>query len=216
MSAKVKICGLSTPDTMDAALNAGADYVGLVFFPKSPRNVDLTVARTLAAMASGVADVVALTVDADDAMIMQIATEVGPDFIQLHGTEGPSRVADVAERANVRTIKSVEVASRDDAAVARDYHGVADLILFDAKPPKGAALPGGNGLAFDWSAISEVAAEVDFLLAGGLNPANVAEAIRVTGAPIVDVSSGVERAPGVKDPDLIRAFVAAAKAAPRA
>lgn len=216
MSARVKICGLSTPDTMDAALNAGADYVGLVFFPKSPRNVDVTVARKLAAMASGVADVVALTVDADDALIMQIATEVGPDFIQLHGREPPARVADVAGRANVRTIKSVEVASRDDAAVARNYDGVADLILFDAKPPKGAVLPGGNGLAFDWSAISEVAAEVDFLLAGGLNPDNVAEAIRVTGAPIVDVSSGVERAPGIKDPDLIRAFVAAAKAAPPA
>ena len=212
---RVKICGLSTLETMEAALQAGAEYVGLVFFAKSPRNVGLSRARDLANMASGEAEVVALVVDADDRMIDEIVGEVGPDIIQLHGSETPERVAEIADRTATRTMKAIKVATREDARVALDYKGIADLILFDAKPPPGAVLPGGNGLAFDWTAIEEVARKVPFMLSGGLTPGNVAEAIRVTGAPAVDVSSGVESAPGVKDVALIHAFVAAAKSASR-
>lgn len=208
---KVKICGLSTPETMDVALEAGADYVGLVHFPKSPRHVSLEAARDLAARASGRAEIVLLLVNPDDALVGQAAALVGPDIVQLHGSETPDRVREVGEKFGARTMKAVSVATREDAAVALAYKGAADLILFDAKPPKEAVLPGGNALAFDWTALEAVAGEVDFMLAGGLNPHNVAEAIRVTGAPRVDVSSGVESAPGVKDAELIRAFIAAAK-----
>lgn len=212
VSAQVKICGLSTPEAMAAALEAGADYVGLVFFPPSPRHVEIGVARELAMMASGTADVVALVVDPDDALVGRIAAELGPDMIQLHGHETPERVMAVGEMAATRTMKAVAVADRADAQRALDYRAAADMILFDAKPPKEAVLPGGNGLAFDWAAIAEVAGQVDYMLSGGLTPGNVAEAIRVTGTRAVDVSSGVESAPGVKDPALISAFIAAAKA----
>lgn len=215
MTVKVKICGLSSPETMEAALEAGADYVGLVFFPPSPRNVGLAVARELSLMASGTADVVALVVDPTDELVGKIAAELGPDLIQLHGHETPERVVAVAEMAATRTMKAVSVVDADDAEKALDFKGAADLILFDAKPPKGAVLPGGNGLAFDWTAIRDVADRVDYMLSGGLTPETVGEAIQVTGAPAVDVSSGVESAPGVKDPARIKAFVREAKAAVR-
>ena len=213
MATAVKICGLSTPETMEAALEAGADYVGLVFFEKSPRHVSMKVARDLANLASGTSDVVALLVNPDDRLVSEIAAEIGPDLIQLHGSETPERVGEIAAAAGTRTMKAVAVQKKEDAAVALDYKGIADLILFDAKPPTDAVLPGGNGLAFDWTAIEAVAADVDYMLSGGLTPENAPEAIRVTGAPAVDVSSGVESAPGIKDPGLIRAFVKAAKAA---
>lgn len=211
MTTGVKICGLSTPETMAAALDAGADYVGLVFFPKSPRNVSFEAAKALAAQASGRAEVVVLTVDADDALIGKIAAEIGPDIVQLHGSETPDRVLEVGRACGARTMKAIKVETRCDAQGALAYRGAADLILFDAKPPKDAVLPGGNGLAFDWTAIEAVAAEVDFMLSGGLTPENVREAIGFTRAPAVDVSSGVEAAPGVKDAALIRAFIEAAK-----
>lgn len=213
MGAQVKVCGISTPETMAVALEAGADFVGLVFFPPSPRNVELPLARELALMASGTADVVALLVDPDDAMVGRIAAELGPDVIQLHGRETPERVFSIGEMAATRTMKSVAVSDRADAQRALDYKSAADLILFDAKAPKDGVLPGGNGLSFDWTAIADVAGQVDYMLAGGLTPDNVAEAIAVTGAPAVDVSSGVESAPGIKDPLLIRAFIEAVRGA---
>ncbi|MEM7777687.1 MAG: phosphoribosylanthranilate isomerase [Pseudomonadota bacterium] len=209
--ARVKICGLSTAETMEIALDAGADFVGLVFFPKSPRNVSIAQARSLAEQASGRAEIVALVVDPADELVGQIAAQVGPDVIQLHGAETPDRVREIGRKTGARTMKAIKVATRADAAAAFAYRDGADLILFDAKPPPGAELPGGNGLAFDWTALSEVAAEVDYMLSGGLNPENVRLAIEVTGAPAVDVSSGVESTPGVKDAARIRAFIAAAK-----
>ncbi|MDX2159117.1 MAG: phosphoribosylanthranilate isomerase [Hyphomicrobiaceae bacterium] len=213
MPTKVKICGLRTPDTMAVALEAGADYVGLVLFPPSPRNVSLEQARELAAPARGRARIVALVVDADDASIARIVAELMPDLLQLHGNEGPQRVAAVRARSGLPVIKAIKVATAADAAMALRFTDVADLILFDARPPEGADRPGGHGATFDWRALDGVRHKVPFMLSGGLNPLNVADAIRATGAPAVDVSSGVESRPGVKEPALIRAFIAAAKAA---
>ncbi|MEO1694652.1 MAG: phosphoribosylanthranilate isomerase [Pseudomonadota bacterium] len=210
MGVDVKICGIITPAIMTAALDAGADYVGLVFFPKSPRHVDLTTAAKLAEMASGTADVVALMVDPTDAQVAEIATQIGPDVIQLHGSETPERVAEVRQSSGARVMKAIAVASAADAARAHDYAEASDLILFDAKPPTGSDLPGGNGVGFDWSLLDAVRGEVDYMLSGGLTPETVADAIAATGCGAVDVSSGVESAPGVKDADLIRAFIAAA------
>lgn len=212
MSAEVKICGLSTPETVDAAIAAGADMIGLVFFPKSPRNVSLEQAAALAARARGRARVVALVVDADDAALQNIAAKVGPDLIQAHGAESPARVAEIARLTGKPVIKAIRVKDEADIGAAADFSAVASLILYDAKAPEtlGNALPGGNGHAFDWGLL-EGEKRPAFMLAGGLTPENVAEAIRVTGAPIVDVSSGVESAPGIKDISLIRKFVEAAK-----
>jgi phosphoribosylanthranilate isomerase len=211
---EVKICGLSRPDTMDAALEAGADYVGLVFYEPSPRNVGLEQAETLAAQARGRAAIVALTVNAPDALLRDIARRVRPDFIQAHGEETPERVREIAEITATPVIKAVKVQGAPDVEGARAYAGVADLILYDAMAPEAlaGALPGGNGVAFDWSLLNGNSGG-RFLLSGGLNPANVAEAIRVTGAPVVDVSSGVESTPGVKQPALIRKFIEAARSA---
>jgi phosphoribosylanthranilate isomerase len=210
--AEVKICGLSTPDTMQAALEAGADFVGLVFYPKSPRNVSLEKAAALAAQARGQAHIVALTVDADDALIEQIAREVKPDWLQLHGYETPQRMKAVRALSGSKLIKAFRIASSDDLAPVTSFDGAADLILFDAKAPEDLvnALPGGNGLAFDWRLLGN--GQGRFMLSGGLNPDNVARAIEVTQAPIVDVSSGVESSPGVKGVNLIRKFIEAAKA----
>lgn len=212
MAVEVKICGLSTPETVGAAVSAGADLIGLVFFPKSPRNVTLDQAAALAALARGRSKVVALVVDADDALLMQIAETVQPDFIQAHGSETPERVAEIERLTGKPVIKAIRVKDAGDIADATAFSAVASLILYDAKAPEtlGNALPGGNGHAFDWGLL-EGEAKPAFMLAGGLNPENVAEAIRVTGAPIVDVSSGVESAPGVKDVHLIRKFIEAAK-----
>jgi phosphoribosylanthranilate isomerase len=207
---RVKICGLSTPDTMQAALDAGADFVGLVFFAKSPRNVSMAKAAALADLARGHAEVVTLTVDADDELLRTIASEVRPDFIQAHGHETPERVRELKDLTDIQVIKAAAVATRADVAATSVYDGVVDLMLYDAKPPPGATLPGGNGVAFDWTILKD--APTPYMLAGGLTPDNVAQAIAVTKAQIVDVSSGVESAPGVKDVTLIRKFIEAAKA----
>ena len=214
MPVEVKICGLSTPETVDQAVAAGADFIGLVFFPKSPRNVSLPQAAALAARARGKSRIVALVVNADDALLTAIARTVDPDFIQAHGSETPERVAEIGRLTGKPVIKAIQVKDAGDIASGVDYSRVASLILYDAKAPEtlGSALPGGNGHAFDWGLL-EGARRPAFMLAGGLNPENVAEAIRVTGAPVVDVSSGVESAPGVKDIGLIRKFIEAAKAA---
>ncbi len=196
---------------MRAALDAGADDVGLVFFDKSPRNVSLAEAAALADIARGRARIVVLSVDADDALLAGIVAQVRPGLLQLQGNEAPGRVGDIKSRWGVPVMKAIGVASRADAERALDYADAADTILFDAKPPKDASLPGGNGLGFDWAMIAHVADRTPWMLAGGLTSGNVAEAIRVTGATAVDVSSGVETSPGVKDAGLIRAFLAAAK-----
>ena len=214
MSVKVKICGVRSVRALDAALEAGADYIGLVFYPPSPRHVDVETARTLSDRVRGRVRSVALLVDPDDAEVRRVVEAVQPDLIQLHGSESPQRVRAVRALAGCPVVKAVKVDTEADAQAARDYDGAADLVLYDAKEQADAtnALPGGNGVPFDWEALTGVAKRGDFVLSGGLTPENVADAIRLTGAPMVDVSSGVERAPGEKDPELIRRFVAAAKA----
>lgn len=207
---RVKICGLSTADTMLAALDAGADFVGLVFFAKSPRNVSVKQAVALADLARGRAEIVTLVVDADDALLREIAGEVRPDFIQAHGKETVSRIVEIKELTDLSVIKACSVATVTDVKATADYDGVVDLMLYDAKAPAG-GLPGGNGLSFDWRILKGV--PHPYMLAGGLTPENVAEAVRVTGAEIVDVSSGVESAPGVKNAARIAKFIEAAKAA---
>jgi phosphoribosylanthranilate isomerase len=213
MSVKAKICGIKTAAAMDAALDAGAYYAGLVFYAKSPRNVDLATAERLAERARGRAEIVALVVDADDRLLADIVAAVNPTMFQLHGKETPERVAEVSALTKRPVIKAIAVASKADALHVLDYKLAADLVLFDAKPPKGADLPGGNGVAFDWSLITEAKEKAAYMLSGGLTPDNVAEAIRQTGAYNVDVSSGVESAPGVKDAELIRRFLHAVNTA---
>jgi phosphoribosylanthranilate isomerase len=212
MSVEVKICGLSTPETVDAALDSGADYAGLVFFDGSPRNVTLETASRLAARARGRAKVVTLVVDAADSLLIAIRDEVKPDFIQAHGSETPERVAEMARLTSLPVIKAVKIAVASDLEVVKDFEGRAAMMLFDAKAPQ-EALPGGNGLSFDWRLLRGARPERPWMLAGGLTPENVATAISLTGAPIVDVSSGVESVPGRKDETLIRKFIEAAKAA---
>lgn len=213
MTTEAKICGINTPEALTAALDGGADYVGFVFFKASPRHLDIADARSLANAARGKAKIVALTVDADDAALDEIVRVVAPDFLQLHGSETPERVADVKARFGREIIKAIPVRTSDDAALANTYTKVADLILFDAKAPSGATRPGGHGQVFDWAILDAVARDIPFMLSGGLNPDNVREAMRVTRPRAVDVSSGVETAPGVKDVDLIRRFLHAVKTA---
>lgn len=208
---RVKICGLSTPETVAAAADAGAAYVGFVFFEKSPRNVSFEQARTLAVeVPIGVAKV-ALTVNADDEMLNQLTQTVPLDLIQLHGSETPKRVTEVRALTGLPVMKAVGIASAEDVEALDAYAEVADQLLVDAKPAPEGALPGGNGIFFDWRLISNRRWSVPWMLAGGLTPDNLAEAIRLTGARQVDVSSGVESAPGVKDVDAIRAFIKAAQ-----
>ncbi len=209
---RVKICGLRTPAEVTAVARAGAAYAGFVFFAKSPRNVTLPEAR-LAALAAppGLAKV-ALTVDADDATLDAIVEAVPLDLLQLHGHESPDRVAQVRARYGLPVMKAIGLADADDLPAIFEYSTVADQILIDAKPPRGADLPGGNGLAFDWRLLAGRRWMRPWMLAGGLTAENVAEAVRLTGARQVDVSSGVESAPGVKDAARIAAFVAAANA----
>lgn len=213
MSVRVKICGIRDEAGLFATMEARADLVGFVFFPPSPRNVSIEDAVPLVNYIRGLAASVALVVDADDALIDRIATEVAPDMFQLHGNETPERVEAVKARTGRPVMKAIKVGSREDAAGALAYAGVADLILFDARPPKDATRPGGHGTTFDWSLLDDVSGRVPYMLSGGLTPDNVAEAIRATGAAAVDVSSGVEDAPGVKSPELIRRFVQRAKSA---
>jgi phosphoribosylanthranilate isomerase len=213
MNPVVKICGLSTALTLDAALEADADMVGFVFFSKSPRHIDWATARTLGRQVQGRAKIVALSVDADDDTLKRIVEALSPDLLQLHGSETPARVTEIGELFVRPTMKAIGVATREDLAAAKAYEGVADILLIDAKPPKDAVLPGGNGRPFDWRLTQDFHAPVPWLLSGGLDPDNVAAAIALSGARGVDVSSGVESAPGVKDPAKIRAFVAAARRA---
>ncbi|MGE3876598.1 MAG: phosphoribosylanthranilate isomerase [Parvibaculaceae bacterium] len=215
MSVDVKICGLSTPETVNAALAAGADLVGFVFYPKSPRNVSPAKAKSLAKFARGRARIVALIVDAEDNLVDEIVRELDPDLFQAHGSETPERIAEIRGRTGKPVIKAIKIKTEADVAEARAYDEMAALILYDAKAPEALthALPGGNGIAFDWSLLGTGKTATSFILSGGLNPGNVARAIKITGAGIVDVSSGVEKSPGIKDITLIREFIAAAKAA---
>jgi phosphoribosylanthranilate isomerase len=211
MDIRVKICGLKRPEDVTAAAEAGAAYGGFVFFPKSPRHVTPEVARELAVEAPVGLAKVALLVDADDDLIDAVTGTVPLDMLQLHGRETPERVAAVRTRTGLPVMKAIGVAGPEDLAAIDVYSQVADQLLIDAKPPKGADLPGGNGLSFDWRLLAGRKYWTrPWMLAGGLTADNVAEAVRLTGARQVDVSSGVERAPGDKDPELIRAFVAAA------
>ncbi|AXC49761.1 phosphoribosylanthranilate isomerase [Paracoccus suum] len=205
----IKFCGLSRPADVAAALDAGGRYLGFVFFPRSPRAITPTVAAALIAdVPPGIARV-GLFVDPNDATLDLALAEAGLDIIQLHGSESPARVAEVRARTGLPVMKAVGLAVADDLAQLRLYGTVADLLLVDAKPAPGAVLPGGNGIAFDWRLLGGQRLARPWFLAGGLNPANVAEAVRLTGAPAVDVSSGIERAPGDKDPALIAAFAEA-------
>ena len=213
MPATVKICGLSTADTLDAALDAGADMVGFVFFEKSPRFVGLDHARALGEQARDRAKIVALSVDPSDNMLAAIVRALSPDFLQLHGSESPQRVAEIRRIFGLPAIKAIGVASADDFARAHDYAEAADWLLVDAKPPRGAVLPGGNGAPFDWNLARGFAPARSWLLSGGLDADNVAQAITLSGARGVDVSSGVESAPGVKDAGKIKAFIESARAA---
>jgi phosphoribosylanthranilate isomerase len=213
MSLLVKICGLSTAEALDVALDAGADMVGFVFFPPSPRHVALEVARALGLRVRGRAQKVALTVDATDDTHAGIVEALRPDMLQLHGRESPERVAAVKSRFGLPVMKALPIAGPEDLASIRNYRDVADRLLFDARAPREATRPGGLGKAFDWHLLENLDPGLVFMLSGGLGAGNVAEALAITQAPAVDVSSGVERAPGEKDPDKIRAFIRAARAA---
>lgn len=215
---QVKICGLSTPETLEAAIGAKADMIGLNFHPKSPRFVSLEQAAVLAAQARGRTKVVALVVNAEDGLLAAIADLVQPDFWQFHGEESPARMAEVKSRFGLPIIRALGIGAPEDLARLREYAPGADLLLLDAKPPKDAAYPGGHGRPFDWSILSVLDRSLPFMLSGGLRPETVAGAIRAVRAlgvslTGVDVSSGVESAPGVKDGAAIAAFVAAARAA---
>lgn len=207
---KIKTCGLKTAETLDAAIAARADYCGFVFFPPSPRHVEMAEASRLAERAAGRIARVGLFVEPNDAELAQAVSAASLDVIQLHGKETPDRAAQVKARFGLPVWKAVPVASADDVTRANAYRDAADLILFDAKTPKG-TLPGGMGLVFDWSLLAAYRGPLPWGLAGGLNSDNVAEAVRETGAPLVDVSSGIESAPGVKDVDKIAAFCKAAR-----
>lgn len=211
MSVLVKICGLKTADALDAALAAGADLVGFVFFSPSPRHLGLDEARTLGARVKDRAAKVALTVDAGDATLDAIVEALRPDMLQLHGKEPPERVAELKRRLRLPVMKAIPIEARTDLAAVPAYAGVADRLLFDARAPRAATRPGGLGKPFDWHLLQDVDRTVPFMLSGGLDAGNVAEALAVTRAAGVDVSSGVERAPGEKDPDRMVAFIRAAR-----
>ena len=213
MSLIIKICGLKTPETLEAAIAAGADWVGFVFFAKSPRHVSLDEAKALGQIVGSRAKKVALSVDADDAALADIEKALTPDFHQLHGHESPERVAAIRAKIGRPVIKAIGIADAADLEAARTYETAADWLLLDAKPPKNAELPGGNGLPFDWHLLSGLDLQKPFMVSGGLDPSNVGEAIAISHPAGVDVSSGVEAAPGIKDPAKIRAFIEAARRA---
>jgi phosphoribosylanthranilate isomerase len=211
MSLIVKICGLSTPETLDVAVDAGADMVGFVFFPPSPRHLGLDTARALGKHVRRRAVKVALTVDADDATLADIVEALQPDILQLHGRETVARLRDIKQKFGLQVMKALAVETAADLASLPLYAAVADRILFDARAPKEATRPGGLGAVFDWHVLENLDLELPFMVSGGLNADNVAEAVRATRAGGVDVSSGVERAPGIKDPEMIRNFIRAAR-----
>jgi len=208
----VKICGLSTPETLDAALQAGADMVGFVFFPPSPRHIGMEAARDLGQRARGRAVKVALTVDADDAALANIVETLRPDILQLHGSETMARLRDIKQAFGLPVMKAIAVETPADLVPLPGYATVADRILFDARAPRGASRPGGLGAAFDWHVLENLELAIPFMVSGGLTRENVAAAVGLTRAGGVDVSSGVERALGVKDPEMIEAFIRTARA----
>jgi phosphoribosylanthranilate isomerase len=213
MKPLIKICGLSTPGTIAAALDNGADMVGFIFFPKSPRNVSVEQAASLRKAAIGRAKAVAVTVDASDAALDEIVRDIQPDVLQLHGAETPERVAMVRTRYGLSVIKALSIRDAADLEKIAPYVGIADQFLLDAKAPKGSELPGGNGVSFDWSLLSALDPGLDYMLSGGVNAGNVAQALAVTHAPGLDLSSSVESAPGVKSVTLIDEFFTSLKAA---
>jgi phosphoribosylanthranilate isomerase len=212
MPIDVKICGLSTGASVAAAVAGGATHIGFIFFPKSPRNVSAEQARDLVLLAGGGARSVAVTVDANDVMLDGIVAVMRPDMLQLHGSETPARVAEVKARFGLPVMKALSVRHRRDLDKVVPYIGIADRFLLDAKPPSGSELPGGNGISFDWTLLDHLDRSVDYMLSGGVNAGNVADAIALTGASGVDVSSGVESAPGKKDPERIAEFLRKARA----
>ena len=216
MTLLVKICGLKTPDALDAALEAGADMVGFVFFPPSPRDLGIEAARALGERVKGRAKKVALSVDATDAELDRAVEALKPDMLQLHGKETPERVVAVRGRFRLPVMKALPIEQKSDLAPIRIYEKVANWLLFDGRTPRDATRPGGLGKTFDWTLLQNLDLRIPFMLSGGLDASNVAEALRITRAPAVDVSSGVERAPGEKDPDRIRAFIRAARMADNA
>ena len=213
MALTIKICGLMTSQALDVSLESGADLVGFVFFPPSPRNLGLEAARVLGERVKSRAGKVALTVDANDETLLGIVNALKPDMLQLHGKETPERVAVVRSRFRLPVMKALPIAERADLSPIRVYAQVADRLIFDARPPKEATRPGGLGTPFDWTLLAGINPGIPYMLSGGLDAGNVAEALRVTRAPGVDVSSGVENAPGVKDPAKIREFIRVARGA---
>ena len=214
MNVAAKICGVSRPADIDCAASGGASHVGFVFYPRSPRNLTPDQAGALAAATPAGITTVALFVDPDDAALDAVLHRARIDLLQLHGGESPERIADIKRRTGVRVMKAINISVAADLAAATPYLGVADQLLFDAKAPPTleGAMPGGNAVSFDWALLAGRSWPCPWMLSGGLNPDNVADAIRVSGAPAVDVSSGVETAPGVKDPDRIKAFLGAVSA----
>ncbi|ENR66445.1 phosphoribosylanthranilate isomerase [Brucella abortus] len=206
MALDIKICGLKTPEAVAAALDGGATHIGFIFFPKSPRHITPDAAARLRAAATGRAVAVAVTVDADDEALDEIVKTVRPDMLQLHGGETPERVRFLKERYNLPVMKAFSIREAGDLEAIAPYRGIADRFLFDAKPPKGSELPGGNGISFDWNLLAALDADIDYMLSGGLNADNIAEALLKTGGPGIDISSGVECAPGEKDVRLIENF----------
>lgn len=206
MSVSVKICGLKSKDVIDAAIRGGASHVGFIFFEKSPRHVSPQAAAPLANHARGRVDTVAVSVNADDAALDEIVSAVSPDILQLHGSESPARVREVKARYGLPVMKAIALREQGDLAKLEPYRGIADRFLFEASPPEGADRPGGNGVAFDWHILSELAGDIDYMLSGGLHAGNVGAALAQTHAKAIDLSSGVESAPGVKDIRLIEEF----------
>jgi phosphoribosylanthranilate isomerase len=213
MALSIKICGLRTPQALDVVLDSGVDLVGFVFFAPSPRHLGFEAARTLGQRVQGRAGKVALTVDANDDTLLDIIAALRPDMLQLHGSESPERVVAVRTRFGLPVIKVLPVAERKDLSPVRHYAQVVDRLIFDARAPRDATRPGGLGKAFDWTLLKDINVGIPFMLSGGLDAGNIAEALRITRAPGVDVSSGVECAPGEKDPEKIRAFIRAARVA---
>lgn len=213
MTLDIKICGLKTVAAVDAALAGGASHVGFIFFEKSPRHIGLDEAARLSARAGGKAKSVAVTVDADDAKLDAIVAAMLPDMLQLHGHETPTRVAEVKARYGLPVMKAFSVSDAADLEGIAPYRGTADRFLFDARPPKGSDLPGGNGVSFDWRLLAALDPGLDYMLSGGLNAGNIGDALRRASPPGIDISSGVESAPGIKDPALIAKFFEAVEAA---
>ncbi|AZV18515.1 phosphoribosylanthranilate isomerase [Mesorhizobium sp. M7A.F.Ce.TU.012.03.2.1] len=213
MALEIKICGLKTDAAMAAALAGGASHVGFIFFAKSPRYVEPAEAGRLREAARGKATAVAVTVDASDAFLDEILAQMQPDMLQLHGAETPERVAEVKARYGLPVMKALPLSEAADLERTKPFIGIADRFLFDAKPPKGSELPGGNGVAFDWHILAGLDGGVDYMLSGGLNAANIGDALRLADPPGIDISSGVESAPGIKDPALIEQFFRAVRTA---